>query len=108
MGQVLEVQVVQNEAEVGLTRTVVSQGHRLALGQGQVLHQLFDELVEVINLLELAARVLVELAVARQDVQLLQQPHGLPRPNLGRQNGDRCGAMGHGASRLFAGLGSLG
>jgi hypothetical protein len=38
-----------------------------------VLQQLFDELEQVVDLLELAPRILVELALAREDVQLLEQ-----------------------------------
>jgi hypothetical protein len=38
----------------------------------------FDELVQVIDLLELAPAVLVELAVAGQDVQFLEQFDRLP------------------------------
>jgi hypothetical protein len=45
--------------------------------------QRFDELVEVVDLLELAPAVLVELAVARQDVQFLEQFERLLRPDLG-------------------------
>ena len=40
---------------------------------GQIQQQLFDELVEVVDLLEFAPGVLVELALAGQDVQLLQE-----------------------------------
>jgi hypothetical protein len=43
----------------------------------QFQQQLFDELVEVVDLLELAPRVLVELAVAGEDVQMLEQGDGL-------------------------------
>ena len=39
--------------------------------------QRFDELVQVIDLLQFASAVLVQLAVARQDVQLLEQLDGL-------------------------------
>ena len=35
--------------------------------------QRFDELVEMANLFKLAAAILVELALARQDVQFLEQ-----------------------------------
>ncbi|MPM70542.1 hypothetical protein SDC9_117497 [bioreactor metagenome] len=49
---------------------MIDQGFR-------IFEQWLDELIEVINLLQLAARVLVELAVARQDVQFLQQINGL-------------------------------
>ena len=47
----------------------------LAVAQGS--EQLFDELVQVIDLLEFAPRVLIELALAREDVQRLEQLDGL-------------------------------
>ena len=50
-----------------------------------LLEQRFDELVQVVDLLELAAAVLVELAVARQDVQLLQQLDRLAGADFRRQ-----------------------
>jgi hypothetical protein len=39
----------------------------------QFLQDFFDELEQVVDLLELAPRVLVELALAREDVQFLEQ-----------------------------------
>jgi hypothetical protein len=42
-----------------------------------------DEVVKMINLLELAATVLIELAFAGQDVQLLEQFDGLLGFDLG-------------------------
>jgi hypothetical protein len=68
----LEIQVVQDEAQVGLARAVVGQRHGVAVGP-QLLEDGLDELVQVVDLLELAARILVELAVAREDVQRLEQ-----------------------------------
>ena len=50
---------------------MVRQCHGLPLF-AQLLQDRFNELVEVIDLLELAARVLVELALARQNVQRFQ------------------------------------
>ena len=44
---------------------------------GQFFQQLLDELKQVIHLLELATRILVELAVAREDVQRFEQLDGL-------------------------------
>ena len=61
----LEKQVIKNEAKVGLAGTVV--GEALRIGQ-----QRLDKLIEVINLLQLAPRVLIELAVAGQNVQFLE------------------------------------
>src|SRR5690606_22217168 len=46
--------------------------------------QRLDELHQVVHLLELAPRVLVELALAGEDVQLLQQRHRLARTQLGQ------------------------
>ena len=49
---------------------------------GQLQQQLFDELEQVVDLFELAPRVLVELAIAGEDVQLFQQLDGLARTDL--------------------------
>ena len=70
-------------------------GQRRALrGVGQFEQQFFDELEQVVHLLELAPGVLVELALAREDVQLLQQLDRLAGAHLGRQ-------FGTGGSRAF-------
>ena len=57
-------------------REVVAMRHDL-------LQQRFDELVEVIDLLQFAPAVLVEPAVTRQDMQFLEQFDRLLRPDLG-------------------------
>jgi hypothetical protein len=72
----LEEQVVEDEAQVGLAGAVVDQLRFGRLGQG-FGEQGLDELVQVIDLLQLAPAVLVELAVAGQDVQFLEQFDGL-------------------------------
>ena len=89
----LEEQVVEDEAEVGLARAVV---HKLDVGVlGQSLgQQRFDELVEVIDLLQLAPAVLVELAVAGEDVQLLEQLEGLLGTDFGVLGGHGVGRAG--------------
>jgi len=77
----IEKQVVKNEAKIGLAGPVVGQGERPAVGR-DFLQQRCDELVQVVDLLELAPRVLVELALAGEDVQLLEQLDGLARPEF--------------------------
>src|SRR5256885_9222525 len=74
--QRLEIQVVEDEAQVGLAGTVVGQGDRMVVGR-QFFEDGSDELVQVVDLLELAPRVLVDLAFAREDVQRLEQFDGL-------------------------------
>jgi len=74
--QSFEKQVVNDETQIRLARAVVGQGGALLAG-GQFFQQLFDELKQVIHLLELATRILVELAVAGEDVQLFEQLDGL-------------------------------
>src|SRR5256885_15853400 len=74
--QRLEIQVVEDEAQVGLAGTVVGQGDRVVVGR-QFFEDGSDELVQVVDLLELAPRVLVDLAFAREDVQRLEQFDGL-------------------------------
>ena len=55
---------------------MIGQGHRMLI-PGQLGQQGFDELIEVIDLLELAARILVEPAFARQNMQRLEQLYAL-------------------------------
>ena len=52
--QCLEEQVVEDEAQVGLACAVVGQRHRVLVCR-QLLEQGLDELIEVVDLLELAA-----------------------------------------------------
>lgn len=72
----LEVQVIQDEAQIGLASPVVSQGDGVIV-LAQLFQNGFNELIQVIHLLELAARVLVELAVTREDMQRLEQLNAL-------------------------------
>ncbi len=55
---------------------------RRAAGKSGFIQQWRNELVQVIDLLELATCVLVELAFARQDMQLLEQLYRLARAQL--------------------------
>ncbi len=48
----------------------------------QIFQQRLDELEQVIDLLQLAAAVLIHFAVARQDMQFLQQFDGLVGANF--------------------------
>ena len=75
----LEEQVVDDEAQVGLAGTVVGQRDRAVAGGFQLQQDLLDKAEQVVDLLELAARILVQCAIARQDVQLLQQLDRLAR-----------------------------
>ena len=70
---------------------------------GQFEQQFFDELKQVVDLLELAPRVLVELAVAGEDVQLLEQFDRLAGAYFGRQGVGRCSRF---ACMLFHGVAS--
>ena len=74
-------QVVQDKTQIRLARAVVSQGEG-GIAFVYLVDQRLNELVQVVNLLELAARVLVQLAFARQDVQLLEQLNGLAGTQL--------------------------
>jgi hypothetical protein len=78
----LEEQVVEDEAEVGLARAMVGQGQGAVDGD-QLGEQWLDEMEQVIDLLQLAPAVLVELAVAGQDVQFLEQFKRLSGPDFG-------------------------
>ena len=74
----LEKQVVNNEAQIRLTRPVVGQGEAGLTGL-EFAQGFLDEPKQVVDLLELAARVLVELALAGEDVQGFEQLDGLAR-----------------------------
>ena len=52
------------------------------LASGEFFQQLLDELKQGIHLLELATRILVELAVAGKNVQLFEQLNGLARAQV--------------------------
>ena len=73
----LQEQVVEDEAQVGLAGAVVGEGEFAASGDHFVEKRL-DELVEVIDLLELAPAVLAELAVAGEDVGSLSSSTDWP------------------------------
>ncbi|CAM2149265.1 hypothetical protein PT2222_210054 [Paraburkholderia tropica] len=81
VAQTLEEQVVQNESQVGLARTVIDERDVAAILL-EVVEQRLDELEQVIDLLQLAAAVLVHLAVARQDMELLQELDRLIRTDF--------------------------
>ena len=66
------------------------------LARRQLVQQLLDELEQVVDLLELAPRVLVELAFAREDVQFLEQFNRLPGADVRRQGRRGGGFPGHG------------
>ena len=81
LAQAFEKEVIDHKAQVGLACTVVGQrGTRLTVWQ--LFEQFLDELEQVIHLLELATRVLVDLALTREDVQRLEQFDRLPRTQV--------------------------
>ena len=86
--QALEEQIEQDEAQIRLARAVVGQRRCVLIGR-ELLQQRFDQLVQVIDLLELAARILVQAPFAREDVQFFQQLDGLARTNLRQHLGLR-------------------
>jgi len=93
--KLFEIQVVEDETQVRLARAMVGQRgavHGIVAVLGAVLQQRLDEVEQVIDLLELAPRVLVEPPFAREDVQLMQQRDRLPGAQFGRIEGCVCGA----------------
>ena len=66
------VEVVEDKAQIRLACAVIDQ-HRRRLAPVHFVQQRLDELIEVVDLLELAPRVLIEPTLAREDVQLLEQ-----------------------------------
>ena len=101
--RVLEQQVVQDEAQVRLAGAVVGQRQLVAV-RAQLAQHLLDELHQVLDLLELAPRVLVEPALAGEDVQRFQQLDRLAGAQLGlhRLMG-RLGFVGRHASARRSG-----
>ncbi len=75
-----EKQIVEDETQIRLARTVVGQRDALGAFGFKFLQQRLDETEKVQHLLELAARVLVQPPIAREDVQLLEQLDGLTGP----------------------------
>jgi hypothetical protein len=61
---------------------MIGQG-QAAVGGDEFGEQWLDEVEQVVDLLELAPAVLVELAVAGQEVQFLEQFDRLPGPDFG-------------------------
>ena len=104
----IEKQVIQNETQIRLAGTMVGQAGRGLAGKG-VVQQRLDELVQVVDLLELAPRVLVELALPREDVQLLEQVNRLAGAqlfnHLGRGRGFELEGFGHALLSLTPGFG---
>lgn len=64
-----EEKIIKNETKVRFTCTVINK-HSALFFSGRVPEQGFDELVEMIDLLQLSSGVLIELAVARENVEL--------------------------------------
>lgn len=93
-----EKQVVQNEAKIGLAGTMVGQCDVGSAVVAKFEQQLFDELKQVINLLELAPRILVKPAFAGQDVKFLEQLQRLPRADIVCQRMG-CGMADKGLNR---------
>ena len=104
----IKKQVIQNETEIRLACAMVGQAGRRVAGK-RVVQQRLDELVQVVDLLELAPRVLVELALAREDVQLLEQVNRLAGAqlfnDLGCRHGFELGRFGHALLSLTPGFG---
>ena len=56
--------------------------NRLLIAQQRLVKQGFDEVHQMVNLLQFASTVLVELAVTREDVQGFKQVYGLIGANF--------------------------
>jgi hypothetical protein len=68
VGLFLEKKVVKDKAQIRFSGPVIDQSHP-ALFLLDLPEERFDELIEMVNLLELAAAILVQLAVPGEDVQ---------------------------------------
>ena len=103
-------QVVEQEAEIGFAGAEIGQDRVRPLGQ-QCVERGPQQLHQMQHLLQLASRIEVEPAVARQHVQRLQQLHRtFPRatgPDLGQDllRGDHVGTF---AGRMLGHEGACG
>jgi len=69
--QGFDKQVVNDEPQIRLARNVIGQRRALIAGW-QFFEQFFNELIQVIHLLQLTPRIKVELALAGEDMQLFE------------------------------------
>src|SRR5437870_8803868 len=77
----LQEKLVQHEAELRVSRPRIDQ-HRLGVALQHIAQRRFEELDEVVHLLELAQAVRVQRPVAPDQVQLAQELHRLSREQL--------------------------
>ena len=70
--ELLEKQVVQDKAQIRFACAVVGQRDVAAPAGVQLRKQRLDKAKEVVHLLELAARILVDCAIAGENVQLFE------------------------------------
>src|ERR1700691_1951685 len=76
-----EIEVVENEAQIGFARAQIGQNRLLFFFQNGVDRGLY-QLRQMLHLFELAAAICIQPAIGREDVQRLQQRHGLPGPDI--------------------------
>ncbi len=76
-----EEQVVEHETEIGFPGAQIGQ-HRLGLRRERAVQRRLYQLRQVQHLFQLAPRIRVQRAVAREDMQRLEQRHRLPRPQF--------------------------
>src|SRR5690606_35900817 len=86
--QRFEEQVVEYESEVGLTRAVVYQ-RDVTADLLKLAQQRFDKVEQMVDVFQLATAVLVQLAVAGENMQRLEQLHRLAGANFGRHAASR-------------------
>ena len=90
---------MQDEAEVGLAGAMIDEVHAATFGN-RVRDQWLNELRQVINLFELAPRILIHPAVDGEDMQRLEQLDRLAGPYFWRQRlCARPAGLARGASR---------
>ena len=56
--------------------------HRIWVACQHVIEQGLNKIYQMVNLFELAAAILIQLAIAREDMQLLEQLYGLIGANF--------------------------
>jgi hypothetical protein len=91
-------QFVQQEAQVGLASAAVDD-LRIGVTSIDIVERWAQQAHEVTDLLELAAGVLIELTIAGEQVQLLQERERHPLGNVGISERIRCGAAAGGFHR---------
>ncbi len=76
-----EIQIIENEAQIGFARAQIGQHRLVFLSQHRVDGRLY-QLRQMLHLFQLAPRIRVQPAIVGEDVQRLEQRHRLAGPQI--------------------------